>query len=234
MQSGSVAEGRTPEIPPDLRPDHSKFEAVVHGSLYADRISVGLRADLARLAVLVYGETERVSLVARGDRTVLFTRHVLDSLNPLSVFPTEPGSAIDVGSGGGFPGLALAIVWRETQLILLEAKERKAGFLEKATRTLALGNVRVICARLEDYGTAWSAPPVAAVFIRGVGNLPTVLIEASRVAQPGGQWVYFMGAEASEARLVGTLGSMGRGARLETGAFGGRLLVGQIPGARTA
>jgi 16S rRNA (guanine527-N7)-methyltransferase len=135
---------------------------------------------------------------------------------------------MDVGSGGGFPGLVLACVWRETRVVLVEARERKAGFLEQAVRELGLSNVRVVCARLEACGAHWSEPLADAVFIRGVGDLPAVLDAARPVAQPEAGWVYFLGHGAEDARIIRDLGSRVRDARVVSGTFAGRLLVGRF------
>src|SRR5207249_8154698 len=124
-------------------------------------------------------------LVARGDPTPLYTRHILDSLNPLDIQSPPPPSALDIGSGGGFPGIPLAIVWPGTRVTILESREKKAGFLERAVRELGIRNVTVACGRLEEYGRSWTAEPHRAVYVRALGDLPDVLRSAERVAVPG-------------------------------------------------
>jgi 16S rRNA (guanine527-N7)-methyltransferase len=172
---------------------------------------------------MLYEKSAALSLIAKGDRGDVFTRHIADSLNPISLFSAPPSSVLDIGSGGGLPGIPLAIAWPETRVLLLESRERKAGFLEQAVRTLQLRNARVLCARLEDLDRASLEEPVGAVVVRAVGDLPAVLRYAARVSRPDARWVYFLGSRAEgEALPDGTA----LGAAALVGALGGRLLTG--------
>ena len=229
MPNESAGAQVTLQLPRDLEPDYGEFrqrlsERVASGALSAETIQL-----LARFGQLVYTQVAQLSLVARGDRTVLYTRHILDSLNPIDMQSPPPASALDIGSGGGFPGIPLAIVWPRTRVTILESREKKAGFLERAVRELGIKNVAVACGRLEEYGRSWIAEPHRSVYIRAIGDLPEVLRSAERVAVPGGEWYYFLGAETSADRLVSTLGAAGEWTKVATGAFGGRLLQGYFP-----
>lgn len=229
MPSESAGAQVSLQLPRDLEPDYGEFrqrlsERVASGALSAEAVQL-----LARFGQLVYTQVAQLSLVARGDRTVLYTRHILDSLNPIDIQSPPPASALDIGSGGGFPGIPLAIVWPGTRVTILESREKKAGFLERAVRELGIKNVAVACGRLEEYGRSWTAEPHRSVYIRALGDLPEVLRSAERVAVPGGEWHYFLGAETSAERLVSTLGPAGEWTSVVTGAFGGRLLRGYFP-----
>lgn len=185
--------------------------------------SIGL---LDRYVVLVERQASSQSLVASGDRGVLFTRHVLDSLNPLDLFGRKtasaiPETALDVGSGAGFPGIPLSIAWPSTRMTLLESRERKVAFLERAVREVPLENVSVICDRLELWSSAYKGPGFDAAFIRAVGDLPGLLGSLRRVCRPGARWVYFMGEERESTSLAA-----GFAAEERRGIFGGRLLSG--------
>ncbi len=228
MPNDNVAARPPLQLPRDLEPDFSEFKAVLSPHVESGEISAEAFHLLARFGQLVYTQIAQLSLVARGDRTILYTRHVLDSLSPIEILSPPPQSALDIGSGGGFPGIPLAIVWPRTRVTLLEAREKKAGFLERAVRELGLLNVTVVCARLEEYGRSWTAEPHACVFVRALGNLPEILGLAERVATPAAKWVYFMGASASEWNLA-DLGRLAAGASTSNGAFGGRLAIGYFP-----
>src|SRR5213593_2090352 len=143
MPNGSAAAQTSLQLPRDLEPDFAEFkerlsERIASGSLTPDAFHL-----LARFGQLVYTQVAQLSLVARGDRTVLYTRHILDSLNPIDFQSPPPSSVLDVGSGGGFPGIPLAIVWPRTRFTILESREKKAGFLERVGRELGLRNVAV-------------------------------------------------------------------------------------------
>ncbi|MEG1998310.1 MAG: 16S rRNA (guanine(527)-N(7))-methyltransferase RsmG, partial [Clostridiales bacterium] len=80
-------------------------------------------------------------------------KHYLDCLLAVPlVKEIKPKLAVDIGSGGGFPGLVLAIAVPDTRFLLLEASVKKAAFLEQAIETLALPNVRVLNMRAEKAG----------------------------------------------------------------------------------
>ena len=112
--------------------------------------------------------------------------------------------------------------------MLLESREKKAGFLEHAVRQLGLKNARVVCARLEDEGADWRVGPAASVFVRAVGDLPHILGSVARRAVPGATWVYFLGGGTDEVPLIASLAGVGVAARVVPGPFGGRLLTGSL------
>src|SRR4051812_27151367 len=105
------------------------------------------------LALLL--ETSRsVNLTATTDPGEAWVRHILDSLTLLSLLSELPEGAavIDVGSGGGLPGVPLAIVAPRLRFTLLEATGKKAEFLAAAVGRLGLGNVAVVNDRAEHAG----------------------------------------------------------------------------------
>src|SRR5436853_3302749 len=229
MPSESAGAPASLQLPRDLEPDYGEFrerlaDRVASGALSPERFHL-----LARFGQLVYTQVAQLSLVARGDRTVLYTRHILDSLNPIDTESPRPDSALDIGSGGGFPGIPLAIIWTETRFTILESREKKAGFLERVTRELGIRNVTVACGPLEEYGRSWTAQPHRTVYIRALGDLPEVLRHAERVAVPGAEWIYFLGADTPAERVVAPLGPAREWTGVLEGAFGGRLLRGYFP-----
>lgn len=231
-----------PALPPELSLDFDRFLEALRapsrmrsGSSEAiePRHEVLDRPDALELwrryGALLYERSAALALVAKGDRDSVFTRHILDSLNPISLFPKSPERIVDIGSGGGLPGIPLAVAWPETRVTLMESRERKAGFLEQVVRTLGLGNVDVVCARLESEGGGGPSldRPVDAVFVRAV-DLATVLEPAVQVLKPGGRWVYFLGSrEAGDVVPAAAAYSV----EVREGAFGGRLLIGVKAGA---
>jgi len=102
--------------------------------------------------MLAFNET--TNLTAIIEPGLAWRRHVLDSLTllaPLAEVP-EDGSLIDVGSGGGLPGVPLAICCPRLKITLLEATGKKADFLRKVSAALGLANVTVVAARAEVAG----------------------------------------------------------------------------------
>lgn len=100
---------------------------------------------------------KRMNLVAKGDEANLWMRHFLDSLigwsSALSLipnfFPLNP-AVLDIGTGAGFPGLPIKIVWPEVKLTLVESVRKKTLFLKHLLEVLNLKDVSVLCARAES------------------------------------------------------------------------------------
>jgi 16S rRNA (guanine527-N7)-methyltransferase len=180
-----------------------------------------------RFAALLYERSAALSLIGKSDRGQIYSRHLLDSLNPLSFFDQPPDRILDIGSGGGLPGVPLALAWPATKVVLLESRERKAAFLERAARTLGLRSVRVVCERLEEH-VRKTGPDYDALFIRAVAEPARLVEAASSCCTPGARWVYFLGAGVDLDGLRSEFEAAGREAAPVSGLFGGMLLSGRV------
>ena len=142
----------------------------------------------------------RINLVGRGDAAKVWARHVEDSLQLLALMPDglaqgfggEAGAAqaVDLGSGGGFPGMVLAIA-SGVGFVLVEADGRKAAFLREAAR-LVDAPVRVLARRIE----AVAPQGAALVTARALAPLPRLLPLVARHVAPGGIALLMKGADA--------------------------------------
>ena len=110
-------------------------------------------------------------------------------------------SAIDLGSGAGFPGLPLAMLAPQTHMTLIESQGKKAAFLNEVVRKLELSNVSVFSQRAESYpGTA------ELVMMRGVEKFPKSATLALKLVAPGGRLALMIGqAQQPEASHLGNL-----------------------------
>ncbi len=95
---------------------------------------------------------ERVNLTAITDQEGIVSRHFLDSLRCAQSWGNVPQRLIDVGTGAGFPGLALKIAYPEIALTLVESIAKKATFLRHMVNMLNLQHVEVVVARAEAVG----------------------------------------------------------------------------------
>lgn len=110
-------------------------------------------AQFSRYQSLLLEWNERINLTALRTPREIQTRHFLDSLTCSFVTgDLNQSSLIDVGSGAGFPGLPLKLIYPGLQLVLLESVRKKAAFLELAVSELGLENVLVISERAEVLG----------------------------------------------------------------------------------
>lgn len=236
MPNENVAAAGTPQLPPSLQADHREFVQALSGWMEPERVDINVLQLLTKFGLLVRDHAERLSLISRRDRSSLFTRHVLDSLNPLSLFDSPPASALDIGSGAGFPGIPLAVVWRTATITLVERREKKAAFLERAVRELGLKNTRVVPSRVEDLAAepqsgaprSSQASAFDSVFIRALGSLPVLLGSVGPLCTPGARWVYFLGAGSSADEVLSDLRPLGIGGEVARGRFGGQLLHGRL------
>lgn len=90
-----------------------------------------------------------IRLTAVTDPVEVAVKHVADSLLLLRFAPF-PGATLDFGSGGGYPGIPLAIALPEARVVLLESSAKKCAFLSRVRSLLALDNVEVLRARIEE------------------------------------------------------------------------------------
>jgi 16S rRNA (guanine527-N7)-methyltransferase len=96
---------------------------------------------------------QRFNLTAIRDVESVRTKHFLDSLSCVLAWKgNPPHRLVDVGTGAGFPGLPLKIIYPDMQLTLVESVGKKARFCEHIVQTLGLENVQVLPLRAEDFG----------------------------------------------------------------------------------
>ena len=159
----------------------------------------GERERLGRYLQLLYEANTQMNLTSIRDPETAWMRHVMDSLSLVPVLASvEAGRIIDVGSGGGLPGIPLSIVIPESRFVLLEATGKKAAFLKYVIDELGLDNVRVAADRSETAATHGSAHRGAfdVVVARAVGPLPVLVELTIPLATVGGFVVAIKGEKA--------------------------------------
>lgn len=117
---------------------------------YFPHLSDNQREQFLLLQELYKDWNLQINVVSRKDIDELYLRHVLHSLGIAKVQPFLPEARIlDVGTGGGFPGIPLAILFPETQFHLVDSIGKKIKVVEEVVKGLGLQNVKVTNARVE-------------------------------------------------------------------------------------
>jgi 16S rRNA (guanine527-N7)-methyltransferase len=188
-------------------------------ALARDALRIGVRLDgstlalCARLSDLVIERNTTVNLTAITAPADIATKHFLDSFTAVAVRKwTGRERIVDVGSGAGFPGLALKLALPGARVTLVESMGKKARFLEEATSTLAIEGVEVQNERAEilgrarrdryDVGTARAVGSLGAVIEY---LLPFLTVGGDAIAWKGRLDAELAGAKRACAALGGEI-----------------------------
>lgn len=176
--------------------------------------------DLSRLGLylaLLLDANKAFNLTAIRDPAEAWTRHILDSLTLLPVLSELPehSRVIDVGSGGGLPGIPLAITMPSLRFTLLEATSKKAAFLRDIRAPLSLGNAEVLNQRAESAAHMHRADghreKYGAAIARAVGPLAVIAELTCGFVEVGGVLALVKGEKAEQeleeaAKAISLLG----------------------------
>ena len=159
--------------------------------------------DLRSFADLVQKWTPKINLISKSSVPHIWERHVVDSAQLYHFPPAKFNHWVDIGSGGGFPGIVMAIYAKSenptARFTLIESDQRKSAFLRNAARELKL-NVRVLSQRIDE-ADAQNADVVSA---RALATLSALLSMSVQHLLPTGVALFHKGkrsqAEISEAQ----------------------------------
>lgn len=167
---------------------------------------MGLNLDTATQARLLdylgllakWNKTYNLTAIHEPER--MLTHHLLDSLALLPY--VTAARLLDVGSGGGLPGIPLAIARPELKVTVLDSNHKKAAFMQQAVIDLRLANVEVVCDRSEAYSPAAAYPQIVC---RAFSDLSDFVRATRHALAPGGEWLAMKGVYPNEeiAQLKG-------------------------------
>lgn len=178
-----------------------------------ERLDAGIAAmgldivPAAREKLLAYVDllkkwNKTYNLTALRDDEKMVSHHLLDSL---TLLPYIEGAAtmLDVGSGGGQPGIPAAVCRPDLQITLLDANTKKTSFLQQAVIELGLDNVRVVSGRVESVGDVRAD----VITSRAFAELADFVSWTGHLLNEGGYWAAMKGVfpEAEIARLPETV-----------------------------
>jgi 16S rRNA (guanine527-N7)-methyltransferase len=157
--------------------------------------TLGVRLDAAQLdllwryGVLLRERNAQVNLTSIVSPEGILTLHMLDSLSVVSHLGAAR-SIVDVGTGGGFPGIPLAVACPERQFTLIDGTQKKIRFVNECIEALGIRNATAIAARAE---TLPKDARFDVVVARAVATLAELVHNAGRLVAPGGRLLAMKG-----------------------------------------
>jgi len=156
-------------------------------------------AQLSRYLDLLLEANVRMNLTRITDRSAAELQHVGDALTALPLLPAGPLKLADVGTGGGVPGIPLAMVRPDAQVVLIESTRKKATFLREAVGALGLSNVTVLDVRAEDAGRDAGFRETCDVAVaRAVATMDWLVEWCLPLVKKGGKMLAMKGPKVAE------------------------------------
>ncbi|MBD3367231.1 MAG: 16S rRNA (guanine(527)-N(7))-methyltransferase RsmG [Candidatus Eisenbacteria bacterium] len=161
------------------------------------------------------GSARRFGLVSKRDERLIGT-HILDSASLLSLGGVDEqlsqGELADLGTGGGLPGMVLAILRPRITVALVDSRRSRVVFLKQAIDELELKNVRIVHERIEHIVSEESFANATA---RALGTIDDVLVMSLGALRPGGRLFLYKGPAWARERARAVRIARGAGAELE-------------------
>lgn len=147
-----------------------------------------------RLMAALREENARQNLVAKPTLDIAWQRHVADSAQMLEHVPRGTSRWLDLGSGAGFPGLVIAALRPEDEVILVESRRKRIDWLERMVSEMGLNNCRVEGKRLEAVETV----PAGIITARAFASLKDILGLSARFSTEHTRYVLPKGRSAAQ------------------------------------
>lgn len=150
---------------------------------------------LERLFALLVQENARQNLVSAASLAQVWQRHIADSAQLLSHVPRETSSPwLDLGTGAGFPGLVVAALRPDCEVLMVESRSRRADWLERARIALGLERAQVLAMKLEVVPER----KVRVISARAFAPLPRLLALSARFSTSETLWLLPKGRSAQQ------------------------------------
>jgi 16S rRNA (guanine527-N7)-methyltransferase len=156
---------------------------------------LGIDLDQSRLdllwqfALLLRERNQHVNLTGIASLEGILTLHMLDSLS-VAIALGDSRRLMDVGTGGGFPGIPLAVACPEREFTLIDGTQKKIRFVSEAIAALDIRNAHAVAARAESYG---GEKDFDVVLARAVTSLADLVRDAGRLLAPRGRLLAMKG-----------------------------------------
>lgn len=153
---------------------------------------------LGKYLDLLLQANQTMNLTGITDRSAAEIGHIADALTLLAWIGKDYRTLVDVGSGGGVPGLPLAIALPGVAVTLIESTQKKARFLQQAAGELKLENVTVLAKRAEEVGHSYQRESFDVATVRGVSQLDWLAEWCLPLVRVGGVMLAMKGKKAAE------------------------------------
>lgn len=161
---------------------------------FPDLTEVQVR-QLAMLGPLYREWNEKINVISRKDIEHLYEHHILHSMAISRLEPFQPGmKVLDAGTGGGFPGIPLAILYPDVQFTLLDSTAKKIHVVREIAQATGLINVTGVHSRIEEFIGAFDL-----VISRAVSTLSQMIAWSSHLVLAQ-HWMIFKGGDPGEFR----------------------------------
>lgn len=161
---------------------------------YFPNLSEEQERSFASLDELYREWNDKINVISRKDVDNLYERHVLHSLGIAKITNfASRAKVIDVGTGGGFPGIPLAILFPECEFLLIDGTGKKILVVNELINALGLSNARGLRVRSEDHQGKYDF-----IVSRAVTNLPDFLHKTHHLLNKGGSVLYLKGGDLRE------------------------------------
>jgi 16S rRNA (guanine527-N7)-methyltransferase len=161
-------------------------------------LSEAEHAAMGRYLDLLIAANEKMNLTRIVDRESAERLHIADALTLLQHLPKDAHRLVDVGSGGGVPGIPLAIARPDVTVLLVESTQKKAAFLRETAARLELANVSVSEWRAEDIGNSNNRESFDVCTARAVGAMDMLVEWCLPLVKVGGKLLAMKGAKVAE------------------------------------
>ena len=154
---------------------------------------------------------EKMNLTAIEEDREVIIKHFIDSLSIAPYLNPRSGTLIDIGTGAGFPGIPIKIVYDSMKVTLLDSLDKRIRFLNEVIEDLRLKEVSAVHGRAEDFGVRPDFREKFDISVaRAVSNLPVLLEYCLPFVKTGGLFIAMKGSQTEEldaaAKALETLG----------------------------
>ena len=158
-----------------------------------------------------------INLTSITDYQEVLKKHFLDSLSLVKVLEKKPvGKILDIGTGAGFPGIPIKIVFPNCFMTLVDSVNKKIGFIQEVVQELDLHNIEAIHGRVEDLGhDVFQREQYDLVVSRAVASLPVLVEYCLPFVKVGGVFLSYKSVKVDEELSAGKKAIQILGGRLE-------------------